>query len=70
MCSVMLTYFLLKSIDMLLFTVCVVTVYKHLISKLLIRNNEGPVPRTDVSGVGRCCIHNERRGVVGTERTT
>jgi len=49
---------LLTSIDMLLFSLCVVTCIQTSDIEVFDPGNEGPVPRTDVSGVGRYCVLN------------
>jgi hypothetical protein len=59
MASVILTYFWLKFIDMLLFTMCAGTcicTYIHMILKFLLQMAQVPVLRIDVCCVGRCCV--------------
>jgi Na+/glutamate symporter len=52
--DVMLTHSWIKSIDVPLFVFDMVI--KHLVSKYSIQNNRDPVPCSEASRVGECCV--------------
>ena len=61
MATIILTSSWLQLIDISLFTMCYLYVYKHLISMVLTQKDQVPVKGLDMSCVRKRCVHQNGR---------